>query len=74
MKITGFLLLFFALSLAVVNGCDEDNNMLSQPPGAEEPPTSSKCEGIDLDKCPCDYDIIPKTMACWTLEGTQYDI
>lgn len=38
MRITRFFVLFFVLSLAVITGCDENNNMLSQLQGAEEPP------------------------------------
>ena len=41
MKIAGFLLLLFALSLVIVTGCGENNNMLSQPTWLGDPPAFS---------------------------------
>jgi len=68
LKITRLLLLPFVFLLAAAFGCDENNNMMS-PPGEGDPPAASKCEGVNLDDCPCDYDMIAKDVKCWLLVG-----
>ena len=68
MRITKLLVLPFVLLLVALAGCDENNNMISQP--GEGDPTP-KCEGVNLDECPCDYNLIAKDEQCWVLTGTD---